>query len=145
MEKLCFLFGHGDTPVTVLPLLREAIAAHYHQYGIRCFVVGHYGGFDRLAAAALAQQKQLLPDIRLQLLLPYHPAERPVALPEGFDGSLYPDGMERVPRRVAVSRANRMLVDLADSLICYARFPGRASDLLAYARKKPVPLTNLAQ
>ena len=55
MEKLCFLFGHRDAPEEILPLLRQAIVQQVQQLGIRRFVVGHYGSFDRLAAKALGE------------------------------------------------------------------------------------------
>ena len=47
--------------------------------------MGHYGGFDRLAARAVIKAKKTHPEVTLTLLLPYHPAERPMAAPEGFD------------------------------------------------------------
>lgn len=71
-------------------------------------------------------------------LLPYHPAERPVKIPNGIDGTYYPPGMEKVPRRVAIVRANRYAVDHADYLVAYAWQSGSNSlDLVEYALKKP--------
>lgn len=144
MEKLCFLFGHSDTTEEILPLLRQEIELHYRQYGIRRFVVGQYGSFDRLAAFALGQVKQQLQDLSLQLLLAYHPAERQFALPPNFDGSFYPDGMERVPRRLAIVRANHAMLRQADSIICYVRASGNTRKLLDYARKHIPLISNLA-
>ena len=40
-------------------------------------------------------------------------------MPEGFDGSFYPEGMEKVPRRVAIVRANRYMVWCR---FCYSSF-----------------------
>lgn len=45
-------------------------------------------------------------------------------LPVGFDGSLYPPGQEKVPRRVAIVRANHYAVNVSDYLIAYAKYPG---------------------
>ena len=59
--------------------------------------------FDRMAARAVIAAKQHHPQVRLTMLLAYHPGERPVTLPSGFDGSLYPPGMENVPRRFAIA------------------------------------------
>ncbi|MFR3788034.1 MAG: hypothetical protein ACLTWR_12235 [Agathobaculum desmolans] len=84
------------------------------------FIVGHYGGFDRLAARAVIKAKKTHPEVTLTLLLPYHPAERPMAAPEGFDGTYYHPDMERVPHRVSIVRANRYMVDQVDYLISYA-------------------------
>ena len=72
----------------------------------------------------------------LTLLLPYHPAERPIPTPEGFDGTFYPPGIERVPRKFAIIRANRYVVDHVDYLIAYAWHPAsNARELVEYARK----------
>lgn len=57
------------------------------------------------------------------MLLAYHPGERPVTLPSGFDGSLYPPGMESVPRRFAIARANCWMVEHCTHLVAYVTHP----------------------
>ena len=113
------------------------------EYGVTEFIVGHYGGFDRLAASAVKDAKRFYPEVRLILLLPYHPAERPIPMLEGFDGTFYPPEMESVPRKVAIVRANRYVVDHVDCLIAYAWHPAsNARELVEYAkgRVKKAPL-----
>ena len=88
MKKRCFLMGHRDAPEEIYPFLREAIERHI-QLGVKEFIIGHYGSFDRMATRALVEAKMIHSEIVLILLLPYHPAEYPVALPKGFDGSVY--------------------------------------------------------
>lgn len=71
------------------------------------------------------------------LVLPYHPAERPIEAPEGFDGTHHPEGLEHTPRRYAIVRTNRIMVDSCDWLICYVRHSTSNSwKLLEYARKR---------
>lgn len=90
-----------------------------------------------MAAKAVIEAKKMHPEVTLTLLLPYHPAERPMAAPEGFDGTYYHPNMECVPRRVAIVRANRYMVDHVDYLIAYAWHPAsNARDLVEYALKK---------
>ena len=73
----------------------------------------------------------------LFLLLPYHPADRPTPAPEGFDGTFYPPGMERVPMRAAIVRANRYMADHCDFLIAYAWHPAsNARELVDYAQAR---------
>ena len=119
MMKTCFLIGHRDAPVALREKLEKAIAAAIAEYGVTEFVVGQYGAFDKMAAACLAEAKKNHPELRLLLLLPYHPSERAVVLPTGFDGSFYPQGMEAVPRRLAIVRANEYMAKHCDLLICY--------------------------
>ena len=118
--KTCFLIGHRDAPGDLRGKLAEAIDRAITVDGVTEFVVGQYGDFDRMAAGCLAEAKRRHPEIRLVLLLPYHPTERAVNLPQGFDGSFYPPGMESVPRRLAIVRANEYMARRCDVLICYA-------------------------
>ena len=106
------------------------------EYGVTEFIVGHYGEFDRLAAKAVIVAKQTHPEVTLSLLLPYHPVERPIEKPEGFDSTYYPPGMESVPRKLAIVRANQYVVDHVDYLIAYAWHPAsNARELVEYSQK----------
>ncbi len=137
MDNLCFFIGHRDTPESVIPSLSLAVEKHIVELGVTEFVVGNYGAFDRMAAKAVITAKQLHPEIMLTLLLPYHPSERRVEQPPGFDATFYPPDMETVPRRYAILRANRYMIDHADFLIAYAWHPGsNARDLVTHAMRK---------
>ena len=76
--KSCFFIGHREASSEVLPALKEAIEKHIVEYGVTEFIVGNYGGFDRIAAKAVITAIEQYPEIILTLLIPYHPAERPV-------------------------------------------------------------------
>ena len=142
-KKSCFLIGHRDAPEEIYPCLREEIERHI-RLGVQEFVIGHYGSFDRMAARALTEAKVIHPETVLTLLLPYHPIECPVTLSKGFDESLYPNGMESVPRRLAIVRANHYVVDQVDYLITYAVHPGSNTlKLVEFAEKKGVAVTRL--
>ena len=135
--KSCFFIGHREASEEIYPVLYAAVEQHIVEYGVTEFIVGHYGGFDRLAALAVKEAKRLYPEVKLTLLLPYHPAERPIPTPAGFDGTFYPPGMESVPRKAAIVRANSYMVDHVDYLIAYVWHPAsNARDLLEYARKR---------
>lgn len=136
MEKTCFFIGHRDAPDSLAPELDALVERHIAEYDVREFVVGRYGSFDALAASAVKRAKTRHPDVRLVYLRAYHPAERPEKTPSGFDGSFYPPGMERVPRKLAIVRANRYMVDNSDFLIAYAWHPGNARELVEYAKKR---------
>lgn len=121
----------------MLPLLRQEVERHVIEYGVEAFVVGNYGGFDRMAAKAVAEVKERHPHITLSLLLPYHPAERKVTLSAAFDDSFYPEGLETVPRRFAIVQANRRMVACSDYLIAYVWHPAsNAQRILAYAQRQ---------
>ena len=135
--KSCFFIGHREASSEILSALRDTVEQHIVEYGVTEFIVGHYGGFDRIAAKAVITAKEHHPEITLSMLIPYHPAEQPVELPSGFDNTFYPPGMEKVPRRLAIVRANRYMIDHADYLIAYAWHPASNTwNLLEYARKR---------
>ena len=135
--KSCFFIGHREASSEVLPVLAEAVEQHIVEYGVTEFIVGNYGGFDHMAAKAVIAAKEHHPGITLSMLIPYHPAERPMKSPHGFDNTFYPPGMEKVPRKLAIVRANRYMVDHVDYLIAYAWHPAsNARDLVEYAIKR---------
>ena len=135
--KSCFFIGHREASSEILPALAEAVEKHITEYGVTEFTVGNYGGFDHMAAKAVIAAKERHSGITLSMLIPYHPAERPMELPKGFDNTFYPPGMEKVPRKLAIVCANRYMVDHVDYLIAYAWHPAsNARDLLEYAKKR---------
>jgi len=145
--KSCFMFGHSDCPDSMLPRIEQAIEHYYSQYGIADFYIGNRGRFDSLAATAVRNAKQRHPDIRMYLLLAYHPSERPVDLWGGFDGSFYPP-LENTPRQYTIVKANRYMVDTTDFLICYVKHIGNTRNLLEYAqrrKKEGVHIENVAE
>lgn len=144
--KSCFFIGHREASNEILPALTKAVERHISDCGVTEFIVGNYGGFDRMAAKAVIAAKARYPHITLSMLIPYHPAERPVETPPGFDNTFYPPGMEKVPRRLAIVRANRYMVDHTDYLIAYVWHPAsNARDLMEYARKRRIPIANIGE
>ena len=135
-SKTCFFIGHRNAPASVQPLLDAAIERHISDYGVTDFVVGHYGSFDRMAASTVIRAKHLHPEVTLTLLLPYHPFERPIDAPEGFDATFYPPDIETVPRRYAIIKANEYMIRHCDYLIAYdKRLVGKTRDFVDLARR----------
>ena len=142
--KTCFLFGHRRVEEELFQRLAACVAEHAERLGVGEFLVGTRGGFDAMAARAVRDAKKTCPEIRLTLLLAYCPLG--AALPEGFDGALFPEGIERVPPRYAIARANRYALEHSDCAIAYARYPaGNAWRLLERARRRGLPAVNLAE
>ena len=134
--KTCFFIGHRDVPEAIRPLLADAIERHITDYGVREFVVGHYGGFDRMAANMVRKAKQRHPNVRLILLLPYFPYKYMNELASEFDGSYYPPGMEDVPKPFAIVRANEHMIKTSDFLSCYNReYVGKTRVFFAIAKR----------
>lgn len=141
----CFFIGHRNAEESIRPQLEKAVRKHIVDYGVTEFVVGQYGTFDRMAARIIVKEKALFPEVSLSVLLPYHPFERAVRAPEGYDSTFYPPGMENVPRRFAIVRANEYMVAHCDYLIAYAWQPAsNARRLMEFVRKYPnITITEL--
>ena len=132
-----FFIGHREANESLLPRLELEIARLITEENVRYFYVGGYGGFDQIAATAVKRAKKKYPDITLMLVLPYHPAERPIEKPPGYDGTYYPEGLEKTPRPFAIVKANQIMVDTCDWLVCYVRHGASNSrNLLEYAQRR---------
>ena len=83
------------------------------------------------------------------LVLPDHPALRPVETQEVFDSACYPWEDEKIPKRLAIIKTNRRMVDTCDYLIAHAwHHLGGSGQIVEYARKREAKglshVTNLA-
>ena len=146
----CFFIGHRETGDELIPALTAAVERHITEYGVTSFIVGRYGNFDKLAARVVIDAKKRHPEVTLTLLLPYHPFDRPTPTPKGFDGTFYPPGMETVPKRVAIVRANRYMVEHSTHLIAYAWHPASNARALVehariWGRKGKIHIENLVK
>ena len=107
--KSCFFIGHREADERLLPVLHSTIRRLIEEEGVTEFYVGGYGGFDRIAGTAVKQIKAEYPPVTLRMVIPYHPAERPVEAPNCYDGTCYPDGFEGVPKRFRIAKATRLM------------------------------------
>ncbi len=73
-----------------------------------------------MAAHSVEAAKKRHPEVTLNLLLPYHPYDRPIPTPHGFDGTFYPPGMDMISKCATIIWANRYMVDHSNYLIAYA-------------------------
>jgi hypothetical protein len=153
-EKTCCFFGHGKLygdNSALAEVLAASVEQHITEYGVTDFLVGNYGDFDSMAAYAVKKAKVRHPDVRLFLMLPYLPEHgRPLPNMEGFDGSVYPEGMEGVPYKLAIPRLNRLMVQQSSYAIGYVTHSwGGAAKTMEYAqvqeRKGLLTIFNLSK
>lgn len=130
--QICFLTGHRDAPEELYPQILKAARSCIERDMSTEFVVGCRGRFDALSARAIRELKRNHPRIRLTLLLPYLTNKR---TGDGFDEILFPSGIERVPKRLAIVHANRYAASICDVLIIYAqRSASNTRKLLEYTQ-----------
>ena len=148
--KSCFFIGHREADERLIPLIAETVERLIVEEDVSYFYAGAYGGFDRLASTVVKEAKKKYPKITLMLMTPYHPASRTIELTKGFDGIYYPEEVENVPKRYAIVRANRAMVDASDWLVAYVNHgASNACKLLEYARHRQekglIRIENLAE
>lgn len=143
---VCCFFGHRDTPETVRGALETAIRQLIEQDGADCFLMGHQGAFDRMALSVLRRLKRDHPQISYFVVLAYLPgkaAEEPLYDPAE---TLYPEGLETIPRRYAISWRNKWLIRNSDVVVTYITHSwGGAAQFAALAERQKKRVLNLAK
>lgn len=76
--------------------------------GVTDFYIGHQGAFDRMAAGILKELAESQPQIRYSIVLAYLTAAPRQG--EVWQNTLFPNGIERVPKRYAISWRNRWML-----------------------------------
>ena len=138
-DKRCFFIGHRNAPESIYLNIVSTIEKLIVENDVKEFIVGNYGMFDSMVIRALQQLKIKYPDIVLLLLTPYHPSVKKVIKPDAFDDIHYPEGMEFVPHKAAIVRANEMAISKSEFLITYiVHTASNTEKFVKYARNKGV-------
>ena len=139
--SICTFFGHRKCHGLDASVLRDAIEEQIHQ-GADEFLVGHQGQFDQMAYRCLRSLQKEYPHIRYCVVLAYLPTQ-PNAFYE-FSDTFYPEGLENVPPKYAVTWRNRYLIDTADICLCYLRHSwGGAYQFACLAKRRGLTVYNL--
>lgn len=140
----CCFFGHHDCTDAVKPLIRQKIMEIYEKYPDTVFCVGNQGRFDALVLSVFKDMLREGMEPDFCVVLAYHPNKSsvPDVTPEY---TLYTEGIERVPRRFAISWRNKWMVQKSDMVICYIRHRhGGAAKFVEMAEKKNLRIIFLA-
>ena len=142
MSKICGFAGHRQCNIT--KELQQQIYCKCIElilyYDVKEFWVGNYGVFDRLMAEIVGEIKQKVPEIQLNLILPYLTAQinqQKKLYAEKYDHILMADIPFNTPKQYWILKCNQYMVDHASFLIAYINFPfGGAAQSLSYAKRK---------
>ena len=110
------------------------------------FYLGGYGDFDSLCLRTLRELKKEFQDIELIFITPY--IDKNYSKLEfakyHYDDIIFPP-LESVPRKFVILKRNEWMVDYADLVIAYVKYSwGGAAKTLEYAKRKKVPIVNVA-
>lgn len=138
----CTFFGHGDCPESVRPQIRAAVLSLVEQ-GVLDFYVGCHGNFDRLVRSVLKELSSRLPKLRYCVVLAYLDKNAALLSEQGYP-TLFPEGIENIPPRFAISWRNKWMINRADYIICYVKYSwGGAAGFRELAVKKGKAIIDL--
>lgn len=109
-------FGHKDTPKEIEPTLRSTLIDLIENKNVNVFYVGNNGNFDTMVRRQLEDLSQLYPII-YSVVLAYLPTEKNKC--DNLTNTIYPEGLETVPKRFAISYRNKWMVNQADVVVTY--------------------------
>ena len=134
IRTACF-FGHRDVTHDIRAKLQSIIEQLITEEQINSFYVGHQGQFDSMVRSVLKELKVKYPHIRYTVVLAYMPDEH---IKEVYgEDTLYPDGLETVPRRFAISKRNDWMIQHSGYAVCYVhKITGGAAKFRDKAEKK---------
>lgn len=140
---ICCFFGHRDAPESIEAELETQILDLITNKSVTTFYVGNQGGFDAKVYHILRKIKKQYTNINYSIVLAYLPT--PSTLYD-YDETIYPEGLENVPPKYAISHRNRWMIDASDYAIVYVnRSFGGASQFAELAKRKGKIVINLAK
>lgn len=145
-EKVCTFFGHADSPTNIKKEIKKVIDDLILQKGVTTFYVGSNGNFDRMGQSVLIDLKKQYPNLECCTVLAYMPGIKS-EFDTGYEKleTLYPDGLEKVPKRFAIDWRNKWMVQQSDYVISYVCHSfGGAAKYMELAKRKKKIVYNLA-
>lgn len=140
----CTFFGHTDTPKEIEPILRSTLIELIEKQNVHLFFVGNHGCFDQMVTNTLNTLKNQYPEIQFYIVLAYLPTEKQIETNK--TDTVFPEGIECVPKRFAIVWRNQWMIDRSDFVITFVqRNFGGAATFQKKAAKKGKRIINLAE
>ncbi|MBQ2759126.1 MAG: hypothetical protein IJE93_05100 [Clostridia bacterium] len=134
-------FGHSDTPLSVENSLHLILIDLIENHGAVNFYVGNNGNFDMIVRKQLEELSAIY-NIRYSIVIAYYPNQTDT--PNEEINTIYPEGLETVPRRFAISWRNKWMIKQSDTVVTYVkRNFGGATQFRELAQKQGKQVINL--
>lgn len=118
---ICTFFGHRDTLDDVAILLDTVLTDLIENKNVDVFYVGNQGNFDKIVKRQLDKMKKTHPYIRYFIVLAYLPTKKDSTYTESYDCTIYPQGLETVPPKYAISKRNEWMISKSDYVVTYVK------------------------
>ena len=137
---ICIFFGHRDASSKVKEPLRCAIDALIRE-GVKEFYVGNNGNFDYYVQSVLTELCNERDDISFSVILS-RIDEPAICADQSY--TVYPEELENVPPKFAISKRNNLMISKGEIAITYVRNNfSNSYKLREKARKKELRIINL--
>ena len=140
MKKTCCGFGHRKLYFGIDDELDRLIEELILQHGVKVFMTGDMGNFDKSFSAAVRRAKRKYKDVELILVLPYFSNKINTDkdyYQEWFDKIVVPEELIGIHYKRAITERNYLMIDKSDYVLTGVyRTYGGANDAMKYAEKK---------
>lgn len=102
----CTFFGHREIFTEIQPKLQSTLVYLIENKNVDTFYVGNNGKFDYMVIETLKSLKVNYPNIFYYVVLAYLPNKKNNLESDSFIDTIYPEGLEKVPRKYAISKRN---------------------------------------
>ena len=141
-EKTCCFFGHREVTHNIRDKLTAVIEKLITEENVTEFYVGNQGQFDSMVYSVLKELKANYPHIRYTVVLAYMP-DKYIKEVYGED-TLFPDGMESVPKKFAISKRNDWMIQQSGFAVCYVhKITGGAAKFREKAGKRGLQIIDV--
>ncbi len=116
----CTFFGHRQVSNCneVAPLLYDTLLKLVEERGIKDFLVGDSGAFDRMVLTALRKLSKSN-DINYSVVIAYIGTKKNEHYNYRENETVYPDGLEKAPLRFAIDKRNRWMIGKSGIVVTY--------------------------
>ena len=140
----CTFFGHRDFSGDIKGALNETLRELIELSDADKFLVGNNGKFDRVVTEILRGLKKKYPHICVLVVLAYMPVGNNIEMFDDDVDLVYPEGLEFVPKRLAIVKRNEWMIEQSDVVVTYAISAGGAAKFKSLAEKKKKKVLNIA-
>ena len=142
----CCFFGHSNCPDNIRQNLKDEIVKIMGGLENVMFYVGHQGQFDSMVRSILKELIKEGMEVNYAVVLAYMPGEKYAFDSEDeYSDTMFPEGLENVHPKYAISWRNNWMISKSDTVICYVMYhTGGAYQFVEKARRKGKEIINLA-
>ena len=111
---VCTFFGHRQVTKEIEPTLRAVLIDLIENHDVKRFYVGNHGGFDAMVLRVLKGLAAIY-TIEFCIVLAYLPEKKS----ENDFPTIFPEGLETLPKRFAIVFRNKWMIERADYVVTY--------------------------